>query len=36
MKGKGFIRARIDGEIRELEEEIVLDKNRKAHHRDSN
>ncbi len=29
MKGKGFVRARIDGEIRELEEEITLDKNRK-------
>ncbi|MBI5755877.1 MAG: excinuclease ABC subunit UvrA [Nitrospirae bacterium] len=29
MKGKGFVRARIDGEVRELEEEIALDKNRK-------
>src|SRR3989337_623845 len=29
MKGKGFVRARIDGEIRELEEEITLDKNKK-------
>jgi len=29
MKGKGFVRARIDGEIRELEGEIALDKNKK-------
>ncbi len=29
MKGKGFVRARIDGEIRELEGETALDKNKK-------
>src|SRR3990170_720070 len=29
MKGKGFVRARIDGDIRELEGEIALDKNKK-------
>ncbi len=29
LKGKGFVRARIDGEIRELEGEIALDKNKK-------
>ncbi len=29
MRGKGFVRARIDGEIRELEGEIALDKNKK-------
>lgn len=29
LRGKGFIRARIDGEIRDLEGEITLDKNKK-------
>ncbi len=29
MRSKGFVRARIDGEIRELEGEIALDKNKK-------
>ncbi|MBI5180748.1 MAG: ABC-ATPase UvrA, partial [Nitrospirae bacterium] len=29
MKGKGFVRARIDGEIRAFEEDIALDKNKK-------
>ncbi|MEM3563076.1 MAG: excinuclease ABC subunit UvrA [Candidatus Jordarchaeaceae archaeon] len=29
LKNEGFARVRIDGEIRELEEEIILDKNKK-------
>jgi len=29
MRGRGFVRARIDGEIIDLEREIVLDKNKK-------
>ncbi|HOB87216.1 MAG TPA: excinuclease ABC subunit UvrA [Bacillota bacterium] len=29
MRRRGFVRVRVDGEIRELEEEIVLDKNKK-------
>ncbi|MGM0651490.1 MAG: excinuclease ABC subunit UvrA [Bacillota bacterium] len=29
MRHKGYVRVRVDGEVRELEEEIVLDKNKK-------
>ena len=29
IRGKGYVRVRVDGEIRELEEEITLDKNKK-------
>ena len=31
LRSKGFVRVRVDGEVRELEEEIVLDKQKKHH-----